>query len=645
MCGIIGIVLKNNVEFDSAKLDALINDMFIFSEIRGKEATGFSFKDYKTKEIIFNREPEPASTFIDSELFKSIKNRAKQNLELKLPISIIGHTRIATNGSAISDNQPIQKGGLLGVHNGIICNVEKLWKTDGQNFQREFEIDTEFLVSYFDSEIRKENFEFQKTTDNFFSKIEGTASFILQDSNSSNLYVTTNCGSLYYYENSSITLIASEYLILLDVLTRNKIGPIESQIHKLESCKGLIVSETIFNGEIAESAFKFKELKPKKSFVFKKNKIALEELGAITQVNFEKIKGIKRCTKCILPETHPYIIFDNDGICNYCKQYELRKSPKLVNGLELLEKELEPIRAIKGTNCIFMLSGGRDSCYGLHVAVKELGLRPVAFSYDWGMLTDLGRRNQVRMCQKLNVEHIIVSADIALKRRNIRLNVEAFLKNPHLGLIGLFMAGDKAVNYHTEILANRLNLKVINGGCPYEYTYFKEGFANIKPSFLRNNLWEKSAIIRFYIDQALTNHYLINKSIPDNLKAYYTYYVKVLDNIKLFRYMPWVEKDINDILISEYNWEVANDTTTTWRIGDGTASFYNYIYNTVAGFTENDCFRSNQILDGIMTREEALSLVYDENKPRIETLLWYFDIIGVDAEKTINTINKIKKLY
>ena len=47
-------------------------------------------------------------------------------------------------------------------------------------------------------------------------------------------------------------------------------------------------------------------------------------------------------------------------------------------------------------------------------------MRPVTYTYDWGMVTDLGRRNISRMSAKLGVENIIVAADIGLKRRNIR---------------------------------------------------------------------------------------------------------------------------------------------------------------------------------------------------------------------------------
>lgn len=95
----------------------------------------------------------------------------------------------------------------------------------------------------------------------------------------------------------------------------------------------------------------------------------------------------------------------------------------------------------------------------------------------------------------------------------------------------------------------------------------------------------------------------------------------------------------------EYNWEVATDTGSTWRICDGTASFYNYIYYAIAGFTENDTFRSNQIREGLISRDEALEIVKRENQPRFESIKWYCDTIGLDYKTVINKINSIPKLY
>lgn len=51
----------------------------------------------------------------------------------------------------------------------------------------------------------------------------------------------------------------------------------------------------------------------------------------------EKVfSGLKRCTRCILPETFPGIEFDEDGVCNYCRDYE----PVKVFGEEAFEKVL-----------------------------------------------------------------------------------------------------------------------------------------------------------------------------------------------------------------------------------------------------------------------------------------------------------------
>ena len=107
----------------------------------------------------------------------------------------------------------------------------------------------------------------------------------------------------------------------------------------------------------------------------------------------------------------------------------------------------------------------------------------------------------------------------------------------------------------------------------------------------------------------------------------------------------WDEEKVTSTLIQEYDWEVATDTRTTWRIGDGTAAFYNYIYWAIAGFSENDTFRSNQIREGVLSREQALKIVYDENRPRFESIQWYCDNIGIDMESALERINSVPKLY
>ena len=72
---------------------------------------------------------------------------------------------------------------------------------------------------------------------------------------------------------------------------------------------------------------------------------------------------------------------------------------------------------------------------------------------------------------------------------------------------------------------------------------------------------------------------------------------------------------------------------------------YNYIYYTIAGFTEHDTFRSNQIREGDITRDEAMALLEDENRPRYPNIKWYLDAIGLDFKDVISTINDARRLY
>ena len=124
---------------------------------------------------------------------------------------------------------------------------------------------------------------------------------------------------------------------------------------------------------------------------------------------------------------------------------------------------------------------------------------------------------------------------------------------------------------------------------------------------------------------------------------FYRSFTNKRDYYHIFDFWRWDEEEINNTLLNEYDWEKAPDTSTTWRIGDGTAALYNYIYYTVAGFTEHDTFRSNQIREGDISRDKALELVLDENRPRYQNIRWYLDAIGMDFVETISVINSIPR--
>jgi hypothetical protein len=320
-------------------------------------------------------------------------------------------------------------------------------------------------------------------------------------------------------------------------------------------------------------------------------------------------------------------------------------------GREALEEKLAKYRSNNGQpDCIVPLSGGRDSCYGLHYIKTVLKMNPVAYTYDWGMVTDLARRNQARLCGKLGVEHILVSADIKRKRKYIRKNVEAWLRKPDLGLIPLFMAGDKQYFYYANRLMKQTGIKLIifSENLKYEAGRFKSGFCGIeegKGRFNRMGVLNKAKLAMYYLSSFLKNPAYLNRSLLDTVFAFYCYYFMEHDYTQLYEYIEWDEDTIVSTLRNEYDWEISNDTKSTWRIGDGTAAFYNFIYYTVAGFTENDTFRSNQIRYGKLSREKALELANEENKPMWQSMQWYSTTNCFDLDDAILRINCMPKLY
>lgn len=363
----------------------------------------------------------------------------------------------------------------------------------------------------------------------------------------------------------------------------------------------------------------------------------------------DKVSKLKRCVKCILPATMPLIKFDNCGVCNYCLEYKNIQ----VKGEEALKNIVAKYRSKDGRpDCIIAFSGGRDSSYGLHYLKKVLGMNPIAFTYDWGMVADIARRNQSRLVSKLRVEHVVRAADIEKKRKYIKQNVSAWLKKPDLGMVPLFMAGDKHVEHLITQVAKEYGVKLIFlcRGNQLENEEFKWGYCAIKngsPNGVIHNLslWGKIKIALYYAGRYIANPAYINSSLLNTLYAYSVTYMMCFDFIYLWHYIKWDEDKIVSTLKNEYEWETDGDTLQTWRTDDGTSPFYNYIYYTMGGFTENDTFRSNQIREGMLAREDALKIVGLENRPRFDAIKDYLDKIGLDFDNVLVAINSASKRY
>ncbi|HEX7700373.1 MAG TPA: hypothetical protein VF403_06625, partial [Kofleriaceae bacterium] len=159
------------------------------------------------------------------------------------------------------------------------------------------------------------------------------------------------------------------------------------------------------------------------------------------------------------------------------------------------------------------------------------------------------------------------------------------------------------------------------------------------------SLRNKLGMLGYFAKNYLRNPAYVNESLFDTANAFYQTFMVKDDFLYLWHYLPWHEDTVVNTIRREYNWEIAADTTTTWRIGDGTAPFYNYIYQTIAGFTEDEVMLANMIREGQIDREEALRRAAEYSKPRWPSIREYAALIGFSAEEALQVINAAPKMY
>jgi|TARA_R100000049_G_C1954646_1_gene106634 hypothetical protein len=604
MCGIFGILSSS--AWPKEDLDTLTK----FAEQRGRDSSG----------LMFLRD----DTYLVRKADFSISKLLPESKPYNTPV-VMGHSRLITNG--LDDNQPVVRDGIVVLHNGIVVNHEALWEPLRKT--RELQIDTE-IIAAIAAEHLEDGGKVEDIAAAVLSRCQGVVACSLAIPALGKLCLFSNNGSLYVGEKDGATYFSSES-------------------YPLEQVGATNIVQMKHAGRVLDIPANDKKLDVQNKGGRATNLIPELVLTSREEELLERPKPIlKRCTKCVLPHTMPYITFNEEGVCNYCSNYRPRNAPK---PKEELMRLVEPYRRVHGNDCVVPFSGGRDSCYGLHLIVHELEMKPLTYTYDWGMVTDLGRRNISRMCGEMGVENIIVADDIQKKRDNIRMNLKAWLKEPDLGMINILMAGDKHFFRHVETIKQQtgisLNLWGVN---PLETTHFKAGFLGVPPDFEETKVYNNGAMkqLRYQylrLKQMTRSPGYFNSSLWDTLSGeYYRSFHQKNDYFHVFDYWTWDENLVNQCL-AMYDWEKAPDTSTTWRIGDGTAAFYNYVYYLVAGFSEHDTFRSNQIREGQLTREEAMALIEDEHRPRYANIKWYLDAVGLPFDAVIRRVNAMPRLY
>ncbi len=608
MCGIFFYSEKTKIISNP-----LLTDLIKLSEKRGLDNLGICFKNERLeifKNNVFNDKIYKTKKFRDSILKKNDY--------------AFGQCRLVTDGPRFKPeyNQPIITKKIIGTHNGII--LDYLEDDYSEN------IDSNNDTRNFYEEITNLDFKNITQLESFINTKKGIINIIFYNRHNNQTYFYSNNGSLYFYIDDSKIIASSERFFLEQLKDK----------YKLDGIINKIVMNKLFHFD--ESNFIIKDITNNKI----KNLDKFIDLNDEIESNDEKIKKLKRCTSCILPETYPLIKFDKYGTCNYCKGYTKQKF--------LGDEQLQSQIGDKDTKILFGLSGGRDSCYGLYYLYEVLGYKNIiTYTYDWGLTTDTARRNISHFCHKYGIENIIRAPNIYKKRKNIRKNLLAWLKKPHLGMVPLFFIGDKPFLFYGSDLKKKTksDITIIGSGFQCEQMEFKVAYCGIEQKLSNNNrmynfdLVNKLKLFLWYFSQYIKNLSYFNTSLLDNMIGFYSSFIHKDSATYLYNYVKYDSNYIDTKLDQLGYISDKKYGQNQWRVGDGHTALTNFIYYQIGGFSEFDNYRANQVREGIMTRDEALKLSELDNKPKLRTISNFCNLIGVNTEEVLLKILNIQKKY
>lgn len=170
-----------------------------------------------------------------------------------------------------------------------------------------------------------------------------------------------------------------------------------------------------------------------------------------------------RCMRCIMDTTAKDIRFDEEGNCNFCTEFLCgagrlmqQGSAQRLRTLESLVSKIKQQGAGKRYDCVVGVSGGVDSSWVLHEAVR-LGLRPLAVHMDNGWNSELAQSNIKNLVTGLGVDlytHVIDWHEY----RNL---MQTFFDSDVIDIELLYDNAMLAVNYQ---MAAKFGVRYILGG-------------------------------------------------------------------------------------------------------------------------------------------------------------------------------------
>ncbi|WP_430283947.1 N-acetyl sugar amidotransferase [Pseudomonas aeruginosa] len=313
----------------------------------------------------------------------------------------------------------------------------------------------------------------------------------------------------------------------------------------------------------------------------------------------------KICTRCIMDTSDPHIHFDQQGVCEYCKNFDEAIKPNWhtdKHGEAELKRLAEVIkRDGKGRDfdCIIGLSGGLDSSYVSYVAKEKMGLRPLLFHVDAGWNTDQAVGNIEKLVDGLGLD---LYTEVINWEEMKDLQV-AFLKSQ---ISDQDLPQDAAFFSALYKFARAHKIKYVLTGGNFSTECCREpeewgGYPGIDKRLFKD------------IHKRFGTRTLKTFPIVDILayKIYYRY-VLGMQVIRPLNLLPYVKKDAEETLQRLYGWQSFQHKHHESRF---TRFYEDYWLPRKFGYEKRRAHFSSLIMTGQMTREEALERI---SKPEMD---------------------------
>lgn len=315
------------------------------------------------------------------------------------------------------------------------------------------------------------------------------------------------------------------------------------------------------------------------------------------------------CSYCVMDTSDEDIIFNKEGRCNHCLDFEilLRDSKYAKKNSE--EKLNELLRAVKskGKNkkfdCLIGISGGVDSCYMAYLC-KKWKLRPLLIHMDNGWNSEIAVKNVKKMVDKLGFDY----ESYVLDWREFREIQLAFLKS---SIVDLEMPTDIAIAASLYQTAAKYRIKyIISGG-----NFSGEGILPLTWGYhvLKDEKLYKH-IVKTYSNTKLKD----TPSVGLKGEIYYKF-IKRIKTIYPLNFVDYNKDEAKEFLIREYDWKDYGGKHAESKI---TAFWQSYVMPKKYNMDYRRATYSSQIVSKQINRDKALQLLkhlpYDMKKINVD---------------------------